>query len=425
MCLNILFLDMNAYFASVEQQTRPELRRRPVAVVPMSGVDTTCCIAVSYEARPYGIRTGTGVGQAKRLCPDLRLVEARPELYIRTHHRIVAAVDSCVPVAEIHSIDEMSCRLIGDERRRDNAAALARRIKRVLREDVGRHLRCSVGLAPNRVLAKTAAGMHKPDGLTVIARGDLPQKLYGLELADLPGIGPRMRLRLARHGVDTVEQLCGLSEARMTAIWASVVGSRWWRWLRGDEAVEPTPRRRTVGHSRVLPPDLRNDAGAHAVLVHLIHKASERLRRIGYWAGRMEVGLEFYDRPPWAVHARLGVCRDTLTMLEEFAALWSRRPRRRPMGVGVTLSDLVADGSAALPLFPEDQRRVRLAEVVDAVNARFGPLTLYFGAMHAARDAVPTRIAYTCIPEVLRRPDTPLPVLSPPGGPGSSYVPVS
>ena len=118
--VNWLFLDLNAYFASVEQQVNPALRGVPVAVVPVM-TDTTCCIAASYEAKAFGIKTGTLVREAKALCPSLRLVEARQDLYVDYHHRIVKTVDSCVPVESVLSIDEMICRLQGSQTEIPNA----------------------------------------------------------------------------------------------------------------------------------------------------------------------------------------------------------------------------------------------------------------------------------------------------------------
>ncbi len=106
--LNWLFVDMNSYFASVEQDTRPELRGRPVAIVPMMA-DTTCCLAASYEAKAFGVKTGISVADAKQLCPGLVLVEARHELYVQYHHRIIEAVESCLPVTAVLSVDEMAC----------------------------------------------------------------------------------------------------------------------------------------------------------------------------------------------------------------------------------------------------------------------------------------------------------------------------
>ncbi len=186
--LNWLFVDLNSYFASVEQQARPELRGRPVGVVPMMA-DTTVCIAASYEAKAFGVRTGTVVADAKRMCPGMVLVEARHELYVEYHHRIVEAVESCLPVTAVLSMDEMACRLMGRERPLLAAMELGRKVKRA-HPGAGRaHVRSSVGLATNRYLAKVASDMEKPDGLVALPLDILPEALRQLELRDLPGIG--------------------------------------------------------------------------------------------------------------------------------------------------------------------------------------------------------------------------------------------
>src|SRR5277367_3753744 len=183
--VNWLFVDLNSYFASVEQQVRPELRGRPVGVVPMMA-DTTCCIAASYEAKAFGVRTGTIVADAKRMCPEIVLVEGRHEIYTEYHHRVVEAVESCVPVTAVCSIDEMACRLIGRERPLLSAIDLGMRVKRTISERVGPMLRSSVGLATNRFLAKIASDMEKPDGLVALPLDLLPEALGQLSLRDLP-----------------------------------------------------------------------------------------------------------------------------------------------------------------------------------------------------------------------------------------------
>ena len=142
--LDWLFLDMNAYFASVEQEMRPELRGKPTAVVPVNA-DTTCCIAASYEAKAYGVKTGTRVGDAKKLCPGINLVEARPVRYVQYHHSIIEAVNSVIPVDTILSIDEMCCRLTGSQRNLEKALKLAEDVKRAINEKAGESLKCSVG----------------------------------------------------------------------------------------------------------------------------------------------------------------------------------------------------------------------------------------------------------------------------------------
>lgn len=393
-------LDMNSYFASVEQQARPELRGLPVAVVPVMA-ESTCCIAASYEAKRYGVRTGTRISEARRMCPGLRVVRARPALYVRFHEEIVAAVDAVLPVHQVSSIDEMFCKLGLRQRTPREALAVASEVKQEIRQRAGDSLLCSVGLAPNRFLAKVAGKMHRPDGLTMIRQEDLPHVLYSLSLRDLTGIGPRMHARLGRHGVYTVEQLCALSREKLRRIWNGVVGERWWYGLRGHDLPEVPQRRRSVGHSHVLPPEFRTPEGAKAVLVRLVHKAAARLRRLGYLAGGMAVGLSLVRGRRWRAKASLVRCQDTHTLVETLSGLWQAWPADgRPLKVSVVLYDLVPEAAVTPPLFIEDRRRQAVTRAMDRINARFGNNAVYLAAMHRSLHAAPARIAFTHIPDV-------------------------
>jgi DNA polymerase-4 len=143
--LRTLFVDFNAYFASVEQQLRPELRGLPVGVVPVMA-ETSSCIAASYEAKRFGIKTGTGVREARRLCPDIAIVQARPELYVQMHERAVALIDTIAPVRQVVSIDEMECELTGRWQCEERAVDLAKRIKHAVSSELGTCMRVSVVL---------------------------------------------------------------------------------------------------------------------------------------------------------------------------------------------------------------------------------------------------------------------------------------
>ncbi|MGH7594704.1 MAG: DNA polymerase thumb domain-containing protein [bacterium] len=396
--LRWLFLDLNSYFASIEQELRPELRGRPVAVVPVM-TDATCCIAASYEAKAFGVKTGTLVSEARKLCPEIRLIEARHKLYVEYHHAIVQAVESCLAVAVVMSIDEMACRLIGSEQAVEKATAIAKNIKHAIREKVGRTLCCSVGLAPNRFLAKVASDMQKPDGLVVIRPADLPQILYSLKLNDLPGIGGRMHQRLQVYGIRTMEQLCALPKPHLKKIWSGIVGERFWHWLRGDDIVEPATQRGTVGHSHVLPPDLRTEEGAYAVAQKLVQKAAMRLRKMSYFAGGLRLSLRFVRDQSWSVQTGMVECQDTLTMLEALQMLWQQHPAGKPLAVGATLFDLVPAHLHNLSLF-EDPKRTKLMQAMDAINAKFGTDKVYFGGIHEVKHTAPTRIAFTSIPDL-------------------------
>jgi DNA polymerase-4 len=181
-------LDYNGFFAACEQQERPELRGRPVAVAPIAS-EATSCIASSYDARRKGIKVGTPVHEARRLCPGIVILESRPEVYIRYHEKLIEAVSTCLPVSEVLSIDELWCELPPSWRERDKAIAVVRDIKLAIKRLAGECLTCSAGIAPNPWLAKIASDLQKPDGLVVIEASDLPTVLHPLALRDLPGIG--------------------------------------------------------------------------------------------------------------------------------------------------------------------------------------------------------------------------------------------
>ncbi len=396
--IRYLFADMNSFFASVEQQEQPRLRGRPVAVVPTM-TTATCCIAASYEAKAFGITTGTSVSDALVRCHNLQLVEAHPDIYVHYHHRIVNAIESCLHVDHVCSIDEMYGRLLGEECRPENAAALAHRVKQAVRDAAGEHMRCSIGLGPNAWLAKVASDMQKPDGMTMIRAEDLPEALYRLKLRDLPGIGRNMESRFTRHYITQVQQLYQLSPQALAQVWGSkIIAGIWWQQLRGYDLPYRPTHRRTVGHSHVLPPEWRTRQGAHAVLVRLIHKAAVRLRRLKYSAGCMTIAVKIVNGQYWAQSLALGTCRDTLTMLEMFERAWRTFPNLPPYKVDVTLLNLIADQSATAPLFEQQARRNTLADTMDNINQKFGHHAVYFGGMFGAQKSAPARISFTQIP---------------------------
>ncbi len=397
--LRYLYVDMNSYFASVEQQENPALRGRPVGVIP-TDTTHTCCIAASYEAKWVGVKTGTSVLEAKDRCPSIQLVLARPRLYVQYHNRIVDAVESCLHVDEISSIDEMCGKLMGDERYPENALALANKVKNAIWRAVGRYVRCSVGLAPNRWLAKVATDMQKPDGLVAILPEEIPAKLYPLKLGNLPGIGRGMSRRLERHGIRTVEQLCSLSLKKIQAIWESkVMADIWWAQLHGhDLPVRPT-QRRSVSHSHVLAPKYRNDHGAKSVMARMIHKAATRMRTLGYWAHHMQMTVKHTDAPKWTVKTDLGGTNDTLSMMRKLSELWPLRHIGVPMQVIVVLYDMVPGESISQSLFEEPRKHAQLAEAMDKIDKKYGRHAVFHGAMFGAQDSAPTRISFTQVPK--------------------------
>ncbi len=420
-CLNWLFVDLNSYFASVEQEVRPDLRGRPIAVVPMMA-DTTVCIAASYEAKAFGVKTGTVVAEAKRLCPEIVLVEARHEIYVDYHHRVIEAVESCLPVASVLSIDEMACRLMGRERPLRAALDLGIRVKETIRERVGPMLRSSVGLATNRYLAKIASDMEKPDGLVALPLDILPEALAQLTLRDLPGIGAQTEKRLNAKGIHTMPQLLALNCEQAGELWGSVWGERLWHWLRGqDFDMSETEHNKSISHSHVLSPEMRTSEKAWAVAHKLLHKAAMRLRSGGLWAGSIGLAIGFAvprgQKAPvsrfgvptrgWHSELRLSECQDNQTLIAALSRLWASRPAGaeydQPYFVGVQLNGLVPDRLHSLNLFDSldnAKSRTRLLAAMDELNLKYGTTALAPAAMLTAFKAAPTRIAFNSIPDL-------------------------
>lgn len=402
MPLRYLFVDMNAYFASVEQHDRPAWRNRPLVVVPVEA-RTSSCIAVNYLAKRAGVRVGSPVWEAEKLCPGVICAPARPERYVEIHKEIVRAVGRCIPVAKVMSIDEMACGLMGDEREPAKAEAIARSIKAEMRHTLGEVLTCSIGVGPNVMLAKVAGDMQKPDGLTVIRPEELPGRLYSLKITDFPGIGPRMEKRFYRYGITTTRQLLDLKESALAVVWGSRVhAERWFHLLRGEDVPDVPTRRRTVGHSHVLPPAQRTPDGSRGVMVRLIHKACARLRSIGYWAGAMAVGVRYTDGVKWHTARKLPHCQDTLQWLLAFGEMWDERPTDvgPPMQVWMTLTDLVPASAATPSLFPEDRQATALSHAMDAINRKFGKHAVRFGGIVGAEKTAPMRIPFNHIPKI-------------------------
>ncbi len=421
--LRWLFLDLNAYFASVEQQVRPELRGKPVIIAP-AGVDTTVAIAASYEAKAFGISTGTPVWEAKKRCPDLSIVTPRHELYVEYHNRIIAEVERHIPITKVCSIDEVACRLLDNENDEASVRALAARIKAGIRANVGDWLRCSIGVAPNRLLAKLASDMMKPDGLIVLKAEELPQRLFPLPLTAIAGIGAKMKARLAKGGVNDIEQLCARPPRKAGSAWGGIDGDRLWYALHGVDLPDKPTQERTIGHSHVLAPRNRGQESARLVVRRLVLKAASRLRAKEKAARLLILHVRFEPdangvRGKWHTSVKLPATQDSFRILAILDALWPELVRvacARPGGfrlrmVGVTLANLEpmtgegGQGSLFERLDPDHElarslRTEALSRAMDKMNIRFGRNAVMVGPQTGGRsDRIGTSIAFGRIPD--------------------------
>ncbi|MEI7909337.1 MAG: DNA polymerase [Verrucomicrobiota bacterium] len=413
--LTALFVDCDSYFASVEQHLDPSLRGRPVGVAPVLA-ETSCCIAASYEAKAFGVKTGTRISDARNMCPGIAIVVANPPEYVRFHHRVVAAVEDCIHVEAVLSIDEMWAWLPYNLREPATVEAIANKIKATVAREVSPVIKVSIGAGPNKYLAKIASKMRKPDGLFIIQQHQLPDVLHPLKLRDLTGIGSSMEARLHSFGIRSVEHLCDSTKPELHKAWGGVLGDRLWHLLRGDEIPDLASSRKSLGHSHVLPPASRTPDQAWPILCKLLHKACERLRAEHLLTGSLTLQLGFVRGPSWSADAHTVETDSTINLMHLMQRLWRDRPEPGCLilKVGVVLTRLCEQGNHTPQLFQDAdaadpaadpaagtaaEKHRRLDAALDKLRARYGRKVIYYGSVQESRDAAPMRISFTHIPD--------------------------
>lgn len=389
--LRWIFLDLNSYFASVEQAEDRNLRGKPIGVAGSHG-DSATIVAASYEAKAYGIKTGTKVGEAKRLCPDFINCPVRPPLYVHYHERILEAVESILPVHKVCSIDEMKFRLLGKECAVDEARALGLKLKNVIRSEVADNLTSSVGIATNSFLAKFGTELEKPDGLVVIQHSDLPDILYNRPLMMFTGINKRMKARLNAAGIFTSQDMVDASAHKMIQAFGSVVGERWHYLLRGHDMEFENENRKSLGHSNVLAPEFRNDDGCRGILLRLLTKACARLRASKLYATRVTVTVVGKSRT-WSDERSLDPTQDTHLILKTVLEMWESRNFSQPTQVSINFPRLVEEYGVTGSLFAEEDRS-EVCRAADRVNQKFGKNSVYLGGLSRTKTAASEKIAF-------------------------------
>tara|TARA_X000001036_G_scaffold150962_1_gene143458 strand:+ start:11137 stop:12414 length:1278 start_codon:yes stop_codon:yes gene_type:complete len=411
MILNWLYLDLNSYFASVEQQLQPKLQNKPIAIVPTM-TDATCAIAASYEAKAYGVKTGTMIYEAKKLCPEIICVQANHENYVRYHHKILEEIDKYIPIEIISSIDEVACKLIGSQKNESQARKIAKNIKIGIQENIGQYIRCSIGIAPNRFLAKTASNLEKPDGLQVLYSKDIPDRIKHFKLSDLTGIGRAMEYRLNKSGILSIQELYKISPKHMRKIWGNVQGEKFWYMLRGKEIADVKTERKTIGHSHVLEPKWRLVELAEKVMLRLLLKAASRLRRTDYYCSRLSLSIRTENNLRLEGKSRFYRACDNKKLQEEATKIWAQLIKERNFKqikkISITLYNLKKKSDLQPELFQNFNKKItldtnrfeKLSKTMDNINTRFGRDSVTIGGLpNKIKSFSGTRIAFTRIPD--------------------------
>ncbi len=415
-----LFMDLNSYFASVEQQENPSLRGKPVIVTPMN-TDYTCAIAASYEAKAYGIKTGTMVKDAKRMCPNLHCVQAQHDKYVAYHHRIIEEVIKHTPINRVWSIDELSSRIPPAKRTEESAQIIAHNIKNGIHENIGEAINCSIGFAPNSLLAKVACEMQKPDGLTILRQEDLPHKILDLSLTDIPGIGKNIKKRLNNARIYTIKDFWDISPKHARKIWGSVAGERFWYLIHGYDIEPQEDSTSLFGHSRVLDPELRSPDKARLIARKLTAKAAKRMRSKSFFARNITLSLKTKTNTKSSRYRAISATQNLFHLTEHIDRMWEEILHEIPQHdteflrnnqikkVSISLSNLIRENDITDDLLDtsddlsshHEEKTNALTQAIDSLQYKYKKDVVSLGLCpKTSAGFVGTKIAFSRVPDI-------------------------
>ncbi len=394
-----MHIDLNSCFATIEQQSRPRLRGRPVAVVNRSCTDSATIITASYEAKARGVKTGMRVYEARRLAPGLVAVESDPPKYRYVYHQLMRIMSDYSAHVRMKSIDEgvidFSDTSLDIASR--SLVEIGREIKQRLYSEVGRVMNCNIGIATNRFLAKTAAGLNKPNGLDVITHQNLRAVLATLELEDLTGIARANHARLASVGINTPLDFLDADPVTLhKVVFKSVVGLDWHQRLRGWEVDKRDFPIRTIGRQYVLEGRNLDRQVIEQRLHHLCESVGGKLRsqnlqargvqihtrnsRYQYWQARHMSPLPFFGNQAIYSQAR---------------QLFQRAPDDI-REIGVTCYQLSDDDDPQLSIFGDALLRERQVTVaIDEINQRYGERMIHSADTLGTGDFIKQKIPFS------------------------------
>jgi DNA polymerase-4 len=376
----MMHVDLNSCFATVEQQSRPRLRGRPVVIVNRR-TEHTSIVTASYEAKALGVKVGMRVRDVKLLAPGLIALESDPAKYRFVYHKMMDIMKSYSAHVTMKSIDEgvIDFHQATAAMRGRSLEAIGYEIKQRLKDEIGCAMRCNVGIGTNRFLAKTAAGLHKPDGLDIITHENLRATLETLKLTDLTGIAGRNEHRLNAVGIYTPLQFLDANvDTLHKMVFKSVLGDQWHQRLRGWEVDDVSHDMKTVGRQYVLEANNLSRADILQRLHHLCESVGSRLRSQNRVARGVFVYAKTYERGYW--HARkiheLPFFSDS-AIYNQARLLFASAPQHIKE-IGINCYELCDDNDPQLSLFGDEvAREHRLIDAMDVINRRYGERVIH------------------------------------------------
>ncbi len=377
----IMHVDMNSYFASVAQQLDPMLRGKPIGITGKR-TERSVVAAASKEAKLLGVKTAMSTWEAKRICPSIILVPGNPEAYAEITHRFNKIFDRYASAVQKFSVDESFLDVTDTARDYLGAIMFAQMIKRDLRKECGEYITASVGIGPNKLIAKAASDMMKPDGLVVVRPEQVIPFLNSLKLKDLCGIGPRIGRRLETMGITTIQQLRETppvileDEFKSYGLW--LAEAAWGRDASAVNGKEEAPK--SYGHSYTLPRDTHSVKMIQHYLLGLCDRVAYRMRRDGCAAQQLSVYVRYGNFSGTGTQRRMKepiadgliVYKTAWAMLEGLLDISNKEIHGLPVRlIGVSASSLTEPGSTP-SMFTKDRKMTAVLRALDKARTRHG-----------------------------------------------------
>ncbi|MDP3955609.1 MAG: DNA polymerase IV [bacterium] len=397
----IMHLDLNSCFATIEQQANPKLRGKPIAVAAYT-TPSGCIVAPSVEAKKLGIKVGMRVRDGKILYPNLIVLAPDPPKYRDVHLKMKRILLDYTNDVIPKSIDEFFLNLEGYPAFKKGMHQVAREIKQRIKDEIGEWLTISVGIAPNRFLAKTAANLHKPDGLDEINKNNYQEIYAGLTLTDLCGIKLQNQIRLNNMGIFTVLDFASAPIWKLKTAFASINGYYWYLRLHGWEIDDVEFSRRSFGNSFALPKPLVTPEELAPILQKLVEKTGMSMRAAGFKTRGVHLALVYRDGDFWHKGVTLpDFIFDSRDIYKAAVHLLNHCPYRKPVRVlAESCFNLEKQEHSQLTLLDDLFKKENLVKAIDKVNEKWGLFTLAPARMLGTEKEVIDRIAFGGVKEL-------------------------
>ncbi len=372
----IICMDMDAFFASVEQAANPKLKGKPIAVI--GAKERTVVVTSSYEARAKGVKTGMSKYEAQRVCPDVILICAHTRIYTYVSSEIVKFLKTITPDVEVYSIDEAFLDI------KDNdPVTVGYMIMSYVKKTF--NITCSIGIGPNKLIAKMATEVNKPDGLYMVHKEDVLKFIDTFELGDIWGIGRRLAKRFRSMGIFTPTDLRAFGRDRLEKM-LGIGGIRLFQMVHGeysDRVVSEEPPVKSIGHSMTLPVNGETRETALNYLLQLSEMVSARARKNGF-AGKT-LHLVIRDTDMMSVSRQKGIGFFTSathhiyeTAIELFDELWDHRPIRL---LGISIGNLVGESVILTNIMDDFGKYPQLYDAIDKINSKYGKTSISYASV--------------------------------------------